>query len=202
MDPERRSRFLRHVGVEVRCGRIELPAGGACFVEIADGQHDFDVRGQEARPLQAIARRSDHAADRAGRGVSITLREAQECQSGLRFGSEAAGVAVGGFGILEFAAQAMDFCLLVVRAAGRLSFGRTHAALHRATSFHDGLCPRAAHLHDFGAMDQAMSGEHAELGMRFAPNGQRCRPFADAIERIDALAACYGAAVVDAGDDR
>ena len=145
---------------------------------------------------------ADHATDGAGRRVSISLRQAQQRESRLRLDARPAGVAVGRLGRCEFAAQPMNLRLLIVRAAGRLALDVAHATLDRATRLLDGLRPGAAHLHDLRAVDEAVSREHAELRMSVAPAAQRRSPLADAIERIDPVAARDRAAIDDAGHDR
>ena len=190
------------LSVEARCRLVELPAGGARLLEIAHRQHDLDVRGQEPRALQPIAGRPDHAADGARRRVPIPLSQAQERQARLRLHARPAGAAIGRLGRCEFAAQPMNLRLLIMRAAGRLALDVAHATLDRATRLLDGLRPGAAHLHDLRAVDEAVSGEHAELRMSLAPAAQRRGPLAHAVERIDAVAARDRAAVDDAGDDR
>ena len=51
-------------------------------------------------------------------------------------------------------------------------------------------------------MDEAGAGEGDELRLRLAPGGERCRPLARPVDRIDPLAAGDDGAIDDAGDHR
>src|SRR6185503_17729035 len=101
----------------------------------------LDMRGQEPRSLQPFARASDHAADGAGCRISISLRQTQERQSGLRLYARPAGAAVSRLGRIELAAESMNLGLLIVRAPSRLSLDVAHATLDCATRFFDCFRP-------------------------------------------------------------
>ena len=96
----------------------------------------------------------------------------------------------------------MNFCLLVVSPAGSVALNGAHAALHRATCLVDRLRPGATHLHDFGAVHEAVPGEHAELRIGVAPARKRRSPFANALQRKDAMATGDRGAIDDASHDR
>src|SRR5262249_25477928 len=142
------------------------------------------------------------AADGARRGVPLSLSQAQARQPRLRLHSGAAGVAIGSLGQSEFPAQPMNLGLLVIRTACRLALDVAHATLHRAASLLDRFRPRTADLQDLGPVDEAVPGKHAELVMSVAPIGESRSPLADAVERVDPVAARDSGAIDDARHDR
>src|SRR5690348_16211003 len=101
-----------HVSVESGRGPLQLTAGCARPFEVADGQQDLDIGGQEARAQKWIVGRTDDAADEVGRALTVPLRQAQQRESRLRIEARATGIAVGCFCLRKLAAQAMDLGLL------------------------------------------------------------------------------------------
>src|SRR5689334_16094833 len=95
----------------------------------------------------------------------------------------------------------MNFRLLVVRPAGRVTLNVAHTSRHRATGLIDGLRPGATHLHDLSPVNETVSCEHAELGISVAPDGQRCSPFTNAVERENPMAARDSGAIDDTRHD-
>ena len=177
--------------LDVEGGRrlVELPARRACLLEIAHGQHDLDVRGEEPRALQPIAGGAHQTADGAGGRLPVPLSQAQEGQPRLRLHAVAAGALVGRLGLGHLTAHPMNLRLLIVRAAGGLSIEGAHTAFHRAPGLFERLRPGSAPLHDLRPIGEAVPSEHDELGLSVAPAMQGRGPLARSVERIDPLAA-------------
>ena len=114
-----RSHRSQHVRVERRRDLLQLAAGAARFVDVADGQHDLDVRGQQLRALQRVGGRAHDAADRRGRRVGASLGQPQQGESRLRFPSQAARGAIRLLGGRKLPAQAVQLRLLVERRGRR-----------------------------------------------------------------------------------
>ena len=98
---------------------VEFATGDARDLDVADGQHDLDVGGQQLSALQRLDRLAHRPADRSGPGLAVALRKPQQGQTGLRFAPAPARVLVGGLGRVEFAPQPMDLPLPVMGLAAR-----------------------------------------------------------------------------------
>jgi hypothetical protein len=95
------------------------------LAEIAGRNHDLHVRGEEARALEGIGRRRQHAPRRRRRHVHTALRHAQQRQTRMRITALFAGLRVGLLGVGQLSAKAMDLTLLVQRAAGGAAMCRS-----------------------------------------------------------------------------
>jgi hypothetical protein len=67
-----------HLHPEAFGGRAELVGGAPRLHEIRSGEHDLDVRRQEACALDRIARDGEHAPRRGRREIDATLGQTQQ----------------------------------------------------------------------------------------------------------------------------
>jgi hypothetical protein len=132
----------------------------------------------------------------------LALCEPEQRKAGQRLAAVLTARGVRGFGFGVFAAQAMDLGLLIqrIRREARV-IGERHALARRARG-RDRLGPLAAELHQLGAVHEARAGEALQLRLRIAPRGQRGRPLARAVERVDAGQRRDHVAVDQAGHGR
>src|ERR671917_525542 len=108
-----RNHGAQHAALVACRDLLELAAGDACLIDIADGKHDFDVGGQQPRALEGLGGLSNSPTDRGGRSVVVPLSQTQQGETGLRFEAEPASVPVGLLGCGEPALQSMDLTLPV-----------------------------------------------------------------------------------------
>jgi hypothetical protein len=92
-----RSNSRKHVCIEFLGGLLKFAARSLRGVEIAGGQHDFNVRRQEARARESIPRGADHATACGRCRTGVSLRETQQCEPGLRLEARATGLAIAQF---------------------------------------------------------------------------------------------------------
>ena len=180
---------------------LQLAAGVARILDVANGDHDLDVGGQQAHALQPVNRRGCDPTDGGGRHIEASLREAQKRQARLGFQAKLACAAIRLLGRRELPFQAMDLGLLVERPGGSpaIDTPRPHAGSSRLV---DRLRPRALELHDLGPMDLAGADEGDHVGLSFAPLRKGGGPFAGTVDRIHLLTGADDAAVHQAGHER
>ena len=156
------------------------------FLDVARGQHDFDVSGQQPRALQPVGGRAHDAADRRAGCVGASLGHPQQGESRLWFPSQSTRVAIRLLGGGEFPAQAVHLGLLVERRGGGLLVDPL-GTLAGALRLLDRVLPGAAQLHDLGAMYPANPREGDHFGLFLAPPRQSGGPLAGAAERVHLL---------------
>ena len=139
--------------------------------------------------MQAIRARRERPANRADGIRRPPLRQPEQRQAGLRFPPALAGAAVVALRRRKIAAQPVHLGLLVEGVGGRLPVDPPRHALRRAPGLVDRLGPRAAELHQLGAVNQAGPAERDEIGLRRAPARERGRPFARAVHHVELAAA-------------
>ena len=130
----------------------------------------------------------------------LPLHQSQPCQTGLRLSSPPAGLAVPLLGLRELAAQPVQLGLLVEGGTDRRLSAREEP-LARPPRRVDSVRPRAAQLHDLGAMHQAVAAEWDQIRLRVTPVRQCRRPLLRPAQIEDLLAGLDHAAVDGSGDD-
>src|SRR6516165_10886532 len=69
---------LQHISLDSRCGLAEFEACSSRLIQIADGQHDFDMGREEPGARESIAGSTDGAAAGRGRRIAVALSQTQE----------------------------------------------------------------------------------------------------------------------------
>ena len=95
----------------------ELEACRPRFLDLARGERDLDLGGEQRRPLERLRDLGVRAADRRERGLGLSLREAKLREAGLRLPAEPARLAVRLLGGVELALEPQELRLPVVRDA-------------------------------------------------------------------------------------
>ena len=108
-----RGNRARHPCIEAPGNVLQLSAGIACVLDVADGQHDFDIGGQQAHAFQPAGRRARDATNGGGGHVGASLHEAQQRQARLGLEAQLACASIRLLGCRELPFQAMHLCLLV-----------------------------------------------------------------------------------------
>ena len=159
--------------------------------------------GSSADALERLRRLADCSADRGGRGIDFALRQPQQRQARLRLEATPTRLAVGVLGGIELPPQPMDLPLSVVGlAAGELVEDAPREPLGGSPRLLQGLLPRAAQLHDLGAVDEAETVVGDHLGLALAPPRQRLGPLPGVAELVGVATEGDRVAVDDPGDDR
>ena len=191
-----------HLHPEAFCDRAQLVGGPPRLVEIGRGQHDLHVRRQEARALERIGRRREHA-PRRGRGqVDATLGHAEQRHGPAADRGRAHWPARRPVR-LRAARRAGDGARLPGRTRcppRRPSLDESRTDARRASSTASGHAPPICMISE--RWMRHASGEGHELRLRLTPPAERSRPFARAIERVALLAGRDDAAVDQTGDER
>jgi hypothetical protein len=107
-----------HVHSEPIGERTKLVCGLPRLVYFRRRQQDLHMRRQEPGSLQGIGGHRHHTARCRRRQIDTTLRDAEQCHSGMRILPMLARLRVVVLGFRQFSAQPMDFALLVEGVAG------------------------------------------------------------------------------------
>ena len=196
-----RSQSAQHFSTDVCCSPFQLDTRVSRLAHRVHGEHDFDVRGEEARSQQSVFRRVEDASYRSGCGVRASLREAQQREPRLRLVTFTVGQLVGSFCGFELTAQAMDLSLLIERGGCGAPATSLRAALAGTPRLRSSVRPCTQHLQDLRAMHHAHAREREHLMLLLAPARERGRPLARPVERVDLPAGVDDAAVEETGDD-
>ena len=121
----------QHLALVADRSFLELVACDASLLEIADGQHDLDIGGQQPQSLWSLDGFAERSADRGGRGGAVSLSQPQESQPRLRLPTSVARIPVRLLGRGEVALQAMHLALPVNRLRGRQLVHRLRATVVR-----------------------------------------------------------------------
>jgi hypothetical protein len=171
-------------------------------IDVVGRQHDLDVRRQEPGPPRWTVCLVQSPANRCVGGADVVLGEPQQREPGLRLSSKPAGLPVSLFGPAELAAQAMDLGVLIECGPCRRLGGFAKEALACALRGSLRVLPRAVHLENLGAANQALTAVRHQVGLRLAPVAQRCRPLLGPAEIEDLEAPLDHAAVHITRDER
>jgi hypothetical protein len=141
---------VEDVGVEAARDLLELARRATRVLEVARGESDLDVRGQQPRSSDRVRRPGECAPHRGGRVVHASLRQAQESESRLRVPAPAARVAVRGLRLFVLASQPMQLRLLVERGSGvtLVEPGDEALAAWRASSAASAQAPSSCRISD------------------------------------------------------
>ena len=146
----------------------------------------------------ANARVEQNTADRRGRGVDLALRETKQRQAWLWLSSALVRARVRRFGLRELAPQSMDLTDAVERRTRR---GPGRQQLTRILRVLCGIIPFPAQLHDFGAIEQALTAVAHQVGLRGTPFRERHRPLVGAAQIEGLLAGLEDDAIDVARED-
>jgi hypothetical protein len=120
----------------------------------------------------------------------------------LRFEAEPARSPEGCLRVGELPSQAANLAAEVGGPRGGGLVGRSLGASVGALRLDERVLPRTPQAQDFGSMDRAAARESEQVGLVFAPVGQRVRPLACPPHVVDVLAGEDHAAVDDSRHDR
>ena len=118
---DRSARVVRHRGecaAALALGDVlQIAAGSARLLEVADGEQDLDVGGEQRRAPQRLGGLAQRPPQRGSRCLALALRKAQQRgQAGLA--AAPAGLAVGLLGGTKLTPQEVDLAAPVRRMAG------------------------------------------------------------------------------------
>ena len=121
---------LEHRALVLRRELAQLEAGRPRLLDLARGESDLDLRGEQRRSLDRLCDLRARPADRRERGVALALREAKLREAGLGLPAVPARIPIRLFGRRELAAQPQQLALPVEREPRR-GVLRLHEALGR-----------------------------------------------------------------------
>ena len=170
--------------------------------DVADGEHDLDVRGQQLRPLAGSAVSTDGPADRGRGGVELSLGQPQQGKARLWLPAAPAGLSVRLLGSDRSRRAADGSRPAGTRPRRPPRRSRPRTALLGSPCLLQCLAPRSVQLHQLGTMGQAAAGERHQVRLALAPARQGGRPLLRASNLVGVLAGEDHAAVDDPGDDR
>ena len=192
----------QHLGVMLFRRLVQFVAHGLRTVGSADGEHDLDIRTQEAGTLQPVGCFGECSFDRRRCGLGVPLREPEEREARLRLESAPTCLAIGLLGLRKLASKAMDVCTEVRRLRCGGTIHRLLEAPVGEPRLLERLEPRALQSHELRAVHEAASGERTQIRLPVAPARQCRGPLLGATQLVDVLARKDHAAVHDAAGDR
>ncbi len=190
---------MDHRRADGGCDLRQFGGGGAGVLEITGGKQDIDPSGKHAGPGGALARVEQHTANRRDRGVGLTLRQTKQRQSWLRLFSALVRAGVRRFSLREFAPQPVD---LTDAVEGRTCRGPRRQQFTRVLRVLCRIIPFPAQLHDFGAIEQALTAVAHQIGLSRTPFGERHGPLVGAAQIEGLLAGFEDDAIDVAGEKR
>ena len=194
-----RGRSRKKRRVESAFDLRQLCRAGARVLEIACGEQDLDGGGKHSGASCRDSRVEQNSSDRRGRRVDLALHQTKQRQSGLRPTSALVRSRVRRFGLRELAPKSM---YLAEPVEGRARRWPRHQQRTRGLRILCRIIPFASPLHDFGAIEQALTTVAHEVRLRRTPLRERGRPLGGTAQVIDFLAALQDRAVDVAGEDR
>ena len=174
-----RGRSVEKRRADRACDLRQFCGGGARVLEIGRGKQDIDGSGKHSGAGRANARVEQNTADRRGRGVDLTLGDTKQRQAWLRLSSALVRARVRRFSVRELAPQSMDLTDAVERRTSRRP-GRQH--ITRILRVPCGIIPFPAQLHDFGAIQQALTAVAHQVGLSGTPFAERHGPLVRATQ--------------------
>ncbi len=153
----------------------QLVGVGAGAVDVADGEHDLDRRGEHRRVGELSAALLHHAADRGLGGIELAVVEAQQGEPRRRLAPVLAGRPVGPLGLRRLAPQAVQLAFLVERQPER-RMGRLGQPSLGLLDLGRRLLPIAVGLQHLRAVHEALPPVGHEIGLAGAPVAEGTRP--------------------------
>ena len=109
---------VQHRALVLRREPAQLEACRPRFLDLARGECDLDLRGEQRRSLERVRDLGIRPADRRERGVALPLREPKLREARLGLTAVPARIPIRLFGRREFAAQPQQLALPVEREPG------------------------------------------------------------------------------------